>query len=75
MASTDNITLSCPPSFSSFLEELDRSSLHFNVTRIDGIARCPRLCAEAWGQGNPDFSGIGVLIQRFPLKVGETREC
>lgn len=65
MASTDNITLSCPPSFSSFLEELDRTFFQFNATTIDGVARCPRLCAEAWGQGNPDFSGIGVLIQAF----------
>lgn len=64
MASIDNVTSLCP-SLKTFMDKLNTSSPQFNTTLIDGIHRCPMLCTEAWGQGNPDFSGIGVPIEDF----------
>ncbi|KAK0744188.1 hypothetical protein B0T18DRAFT_198637 [Schizothecium vesticola] len=70
MASTDNVTSLCP-SLWSFVTELDVSSPQFNTTLIDGIRRCPMLCTEAWGQGNPDFSGIG-MVKSWRIQVAFT---
>ncbi|KAK0640720.1 hypothetical protein B0T16DRAFT_460878 [Cercophora newfieldiana] len=60
MSSTENITLPCD-SFLSLTELLVAGhSGQLNVT--DEIRLCPNLCVEAWGQGNPDFSGIRMNV-------------
>jgi len=68
MASTDYTTTLCP-SLATFMGLLNVSPLQLNVTHqfniTDEVHRCPKLCEEALGQGNPDLSGIGVPIYDF----------
>ncbi len=45
-------------SISDLLDKADRNLLNLTTT----IASCPDICTLAWGQGNPDLSGIGVFI-------------
>ncbi|KAK1827625.1 hypothetical protein QBC39DRAFT_168739 [Podospora conica] len=61
---TENTTLPCGDldSLVYALAEttLDQHARQLNVTYE--LLRCPQMCADAWGQSNPDFSGIGMNI-------------
>ena len=43
---------------SDLLDKADQNLLNLTAT----IALCPDICTQAWGQGDPDLSGIGVFI-------------
>jgi len=45
-------------SISDLLDKGDRYLLNVTTT----IASCPSICSLAWGNGNPDLSGIGVNV-------------
>jgi len=53
-----NSTCLTGTSISDLLDKADRNLLNLTAT----IASCPDICTLAWGQGNPDLSGIGVFI-------------
>jgi len=58
MNETLNNTLACS-SFVSLTDLLSETqAAHVNLT-IE-VQVCPDLCTLAWGQGNPDLSGVGV---------------
>ena len=52
-----NLTCSIT-SLSDLLDKADRNLLNLTTT----VASCPGICSLAWGKGNPDLSGIGVMI-------------
>lgn len=67
--SLSNNTLDCS-SFTS-LTTLVTAVQKYPLNITDQIQACPDICSLAWGQGNSDFSGIGVCSIHLLAKVSQ----
>jgi hypothetical protein len=69
----DTMTNMASCSFTSISDLLDKADTNLlSITTM--ITSCPDICSLAWGEGNPDLSGIGVNIS-YKVQAALTPLC